>query len=68
MGAPSRLGPIETGTPPFAPPWPIYPKAIVSGSGELASKRGGGRGGSNFDGQIDGQIIRFQTNDLPEKK
>ena len=34
----------------------------------LASKRVGGRGGSNFDGQIDGQIVRFPQNGLPEKQ
>ena len=66
MGAPPRLGPIGTGPPPFAPPWPIYLKNIFPGSGVLAAKRGGGRGDSNFDGQIDGQITRFQKNDLPE--
>jgi hypothetical protein len=30
-------------------------------------KRGGGRGDSNFDGQIDGQILNLQKNSLPEK-
>ena len=56
MVAPSRLCPIGTRSPPFASPWPIYIRTIFPGSGELASKRGGGRGGSNFDSQIDGQI------------
>jgi len=51
MGAPPRRVPIGTGPPPIAPPWPIYTGTILSGSGELASKRGGGRGNSNFDGQ-----------------
>ena len=68
MGAPPRSAPIETGPPPFALPWPIYPRTIFPGSGELASKRGAGRGGSNFDGQIAGQIIRFQKKRPSRKK
>ena len=67
MGAPPRRTSIGTRPPPIAPPWPIYPKTIFLGSGELVSKRGGGRGNSNFDGQIDGQIIAVQKNEFPEK-
>ena len=40
MGAPPIRAPIGTGPPPFAPPWPIYPRTIFSGSGVLALKRG----------------------------
>ena len=32
----------------------------------LTAKHGGGRGDSNFDGQIDDQIMRFQKNDLAD--
>ena len=44
MEAPPRSAPIKTGLPAFALPWPIYPRTIFSGSGELASKRGGAWG------------------------
>ena len=67
MGAPPRRTSIGTRPPPIAPPWPICPKTIFSGSGELASKRGGGRGNSHFDGQIDGQIIKFLKTNFPKK-
>ena len=66
VGAPPRRAPIGTAPPPFAPPWPIHPRTIFSGSGVLASKRSGGRGGSNLDGQIDGQIM-VQKHGLPEE-
>jgi hypothetical protein len=64
-GHPLSRAPIGTGPPPFAPPWPIYPSSIFSGSGVLASKRGG-RGG-NLDAQIDGQIMRVQKLAFPKK-
>ena len=41
MVALSRLCPIGTGPPPFAPPWPIYLRNIFSGSGVLTAKHGG---------------------------
>jgi hypothetical protein len=40
---------------------------MFSRPGVFASKRGGGRGRHNFDGQIDGQMMGIQKNDLPEK-
>ena len=67
MGARPRRDLIGTGPTPFAPPWPIYLKTIFPGSGELVSKRGGGQGDSNFDGQIDGQIIRVRKMTFPGK-
>ena len=70
MGAPPRRTPIETGVPPFAPPWPIYPGTIFSRVWVFALKRGGGWGNSVLmvKSNLDGQIIRIQKKRPSRKK
>ena len=55
---------IGRSLPPFAPPWPIYPTTVFSGSGVLASIHVGGGGDIDLDGRTGYQNVRVQNKDL----